>query len=80
MSSYLASPIGLQSLQVASTFVDIMVAAKKRDLLVVFKNFSYLAVVIDIGIRIYGEERRGGSAVGKGVRMIAAHLSHKSDT
>ena len=43
----LSSPLGLQSFQVASTFVDIMVAAKKRDLEVGSNNFSYLAIVED---------------------------------
>lgn len=57
-----------------------MVAAKKRDFEVGSMNFSYLAIVEDTEIKRYGEERRGDSAVGKGVRMIAAHLSHKSGT
>lgn len=43
-------------------------------------NFSYLAIVEDIEIKRYREEGRGDSAVGKGVRMIATHLSHKSGT
>lgn len=54
----LSYPLDLQSFQVASTFVDIMVAAKKRDLEVGSKNFSYLTIVEGIEIKDTRREER----------------------